>query len=40
VLPEKDQKRIPLSAVKPVKEPRVRIRRREGQERVRWRVEV
>lgn len=39
-MPVKDERRIPLSAVKPVKEPRVRIRRRGGLEGVRWRVEV
>ncbi|KAJ4373135.1 hypothetical protein N0V83_003426 [Neocucurbitaria cava] len=38
-LPEKDDSRMPLSVMKPVKEPIVRVRRRAGTEGVKWRVE-
>lgn len=37
-LPPKDDTRIPLSVMKPVYDPKVRIRRREGWERVRWEI--
>ncbi|KAF2793722.1 cytochrome P450 [Melanomma pulvis-pyrius CBS 109.77] len=39
-LPEKDDGRIPLSVMKPVKEPQVVIKRREGEEDVIWRLEL
>lgn len=39
-LPEKDDTRMPLSVMKPVKEPIVRVRRRVGMEGVKWRVEL
>ena len=37
-LPEKDDMRIPLSVMKPVRDPRVRIRRRRGWENVLWEI--
>lgn len=39
-LPTRDDGRIPLSVMKPVKEPWVKIRRREGEEDVTWRLEL
>ena len=39
-LPEKDDRRIPLSVMKPANDVRVRIRRREESEWVRWRLEL
>ncbi|KAF2194561.1 cytochrome P450 [Zopfia rhizophila CBS 207.26] len=38
--PERDDGRIPLSVMKPVKEPQIRIRRRKGEEDVAWRLEL
>lgn len=40
VLPERNDRRIPLSVMKPVVEPWVRMRRREGEEDVVWRLEL
>jgi len=38
-LPARDDRRIPLSVMKPVVEPRVKVRRRLGEEGTYWRVE-
>ena len=39
-LPLRDDERIPLSVMKPVKEPRVLIKRKEGEESVMWKLEL
>ena len=39
-LPEKDDRRIPLGVMKPAKDVRVRIRRREASEWMRWGLEL
>ncbi|OCL13372.1 cytochrome P450 [Glonium stellatum] len=39
-LPERDDRRIPLSVMKPMKDVRVRIRKRETFEKVRWGLEL
>ena len=39
-LPEREQRRIPLSVMKPVREPHVQIRRRKGEEDVTWKLEL
>jgi hypothetical protein len=39
-LPERDGKRLPLSVMKPVVEPRVRVKRREAEVGVGWGVEL
>ena len=38
--PVKDDTRIPLAVVKPVWDPKVRVKRREGWEHVRWDISV
>ena len=37
-VPQKDDTRIPLSVMKPVEDPKVRISRRPGLENVEWRI--
>ncbi|KAF2247101.1 cytochrome P450 [Trematosphaeria pertusa] len=39
-VPERDDQRIPLSVMKPVKEPQVVVKRRKGEEDVIWRLEL
>lgn len=39
-LPVKDDGRIPLSVMKPVKEPQVTVKRRKGEEDVMWKLEL
>ncbi|KAF2714891.1 cytochrome P450 [Pleomassaria siparia CBS 279.74] len=39
-VPERDDSRIPLSVIKPVKEPHVLISRRKGEEKTVWRLEL
>jgi cytochrome P450 len=39
-LPVRDDSRVPLSVMKPVSEPRVVIKRREGEEDVHWKLEL
>ncbi|PVH95849.1 cytochrome P450 [Periconia macrospinosa] len=39
-MPVRDDRRIPLSVMKPVREPRILMKRRVGQESVVWRLEV
>ena len=38
ILPEKDDMRIPLSVMKPVYDPTVRIQRRPGWENISWEI--